>query len=118
MYWGDYLRDTRDLTPLQHGVYLLMLAHYYSTGAPLPKEAAKLYRLCSAFSEDERAAVDEVVAKFFEETTRGYTQPRAEAEIAKRERIAEQRAEAGRRGASARYGRGNVTQFPDKEGGK
>ena len=37
-YPGDYLRDTQLLTPEEHGCYMLMIMHYYSTGKPLPAD--------------------------------------------------------------------------------
>lgn len=36
MYWGDYLKDTGHLGTLEHGAYLLLIGHYWSTGAALP----------------------------------------------------------------------------------
>jgi len=78
-YPGDYMRDTADLTLAQHGAYTLMLDHYYSTGEPLPKEG--LYRICRAFEEDERKAVDFILSKFFTLTSSGYVSKRAEKEL-------------------------------------
>lgn len=39
--WGDYLRDTRHLTTEQHGAYMLLIAHYWTTGA-LPDDDRQL----------------------------------------------------------------------------
>lgn len=65
MYPGDYLRDTSHLTPLQHGCFLLLLMAYYSRGGPLPSEPTALYRIASAMSKEEQAAVDFVAKAFF-----------------------------------------------------
>ena len=51
MYWGDYLRDTRDLTTLQHGAYVLLIAHYWQHGG-LPTDEAQL----AAAGERDRAS--------------------------------------------------------------
>jgi uncharacterized protein YdaU (DUF1376 family) len=38
MYWGDYLRDTSHLSVEEHGAYLLLIAHYWSTGRALDEK--------------------------------------------------------------------------------
>jgi uncharacterized protein YdaU (DUF1376 family) len=42
LYWGDYLRDTMHLTTLEHGAYLLLIGHYWTTTAPLPDDNSTL----------------------------------------------------------------------------
>ena len=44
MYWGDYLGDTAHLTAIEHGGYLLLIAHYWRTGS-LPADEQKLARV-------------------------------------------------------------------------
>jgi uncharacterized protein YdaU (DUF1376 family) len=44
MYWGDYLGDTTHLTAIEHGGYLLLIAHYWRTGS-IPTDEIKLARV-------------------------------------------------------------------------
>lgn len=64
-YYGDYGRDTAELTLIEHGAYTLLLDQYYATGGKLPVESAALYRICRAFTKDEQQAVDGVAGRFF-----------------------------------------------------
>jgi len=101
-YPGDYLRDTAHLSLIEHGAYGLLLDHYYSTGSPLPSRKEALYRVCKAFTDAERAAVDSVLGQFFKLRTEGYRNARADREIAIRREHNRKLSEAGRRGGQAR----------------
>lgn len=67
-YWcrfpGDYLRDTRHLSLVEHGAYTLLLDAYYTSG-PLPANAVALYRICGCQTDEERKAVDSIADEFF-----------------------------------------------------
>jgi uncharacterized protein YdaU (DUF1376 family) len=102
-YTGDYQRDTAHLSLIQHGAYGVLLDHYYATGKPLPTEKEALYRLCRAFTNDERRAVDSIIGQFFQPRTDGLHNKRADAEIEKREKFLAERSESGRRGAASRW---------------
>lgn len=65
LYWGDYLRDTGHLDATQHGFYLLLIGHYWTTGKPLPDDDAKLWRIARADSLDHWKAHRESIAAFF-----------------------------------------------------
>jgi uncharacterized protein YdaU (DUF1376 family) len=84
-YWerhiGDYARDAGHLSMLEHGAYTLLLDRYYSTEAPIPADQA--YRVCRARSKDERAAVDAVLAEFFELHQGDWINGRASRELVK-----------------------------------
>ena len=103
-YPGDYARDTAHLSLAQHGAYRLLLDHYYATAAPLPGQSGALYRICRAFDEAERKAVDFVLSEFFELRTDGYHNFRADVELAKQAEIRERLSNSGRQGAEKRWG--------------
>lgn len=97
-YWrhiGDYAKDTKHLTMLEHGALTLMLDWAYASERPLPEDERTLFRLCSAFDKAEREAVITVRDEFFELGEEGYTQRRVLREIA------EFRAKAEKASASA-----------------
>lgn len=64
-YPGDYSRDTRHCSLAEHGAFLLLLSSYYATEKPLPADYVALYRICSAMTPEEQAAVRSVADAFF-----------------------------------------------------
>jgi len=112
MYWGDYVRDTGDLTLEQHGAFILLLAHLYSTGRPIPAVAMQghmpTHRICRCATDAERAAVDYVVDRFFELTPDGYKNRKA-AEVIEDQ---EKKSTKGRENANRRW-HGNATAYAD-----
>lgn len=78
---GDYARDTGHLTPLEHGVYNLLLDRYYATEKPIPADQAQ--RICRARSKEEREAVEAVLGEFFSLEDGTYKHARVEGEIEK-----------------------------------
>ena len=69
---GDYRRDTRHLTLLEHGAYRELLDQYYLSEEPIPLDESKLMRLLSARQDDEQQAIKNVLNDFFVSTDRGY----------------------------------------------
>jgi uncharacterized protein YdaU (DUF1376 family) len=98
-YWRDYIADTGHLSLAEHGAYLMLLAHYYMTGAPLPANAEQLHRVCRAFADAERAACNSVLEQFFVLEGDAYHNARADKELAKSRSISEVRSNA----AKSRY---------------
>lgn len=99
-YAGDYMRDTRHLTLIEHGAYTLLLDHYYATGRPLDAELSALYRVCGAQGDDERAAIAAVADQFFPVNGDGLRHnKRADTEIERAHAISNKRSTAGKIGA-------------------
>jgi uncharacterized protein YdaU (DUF1376 family) len=96
MYWGDYLRDTRDLTTLQHGAYLLLIAHYWQHGK-LPTDEHRL-AVIAGVSFKKWKAIREPIADKFEE---GWTHKRVAQELIRLESKMLQRSGSGYRGGIA-----------------
>lgn len=77
---GDYAKDTKHLTMLEHGAYTLLLDWSYGSEEPLPEDIRKVYRIAGAANAAERRAVDAVVKEFFP-TAAGRRNRRVELEI-------------------------------------
>jgi uncharacterized protein YdaU (DUF1376 family) len=93
IYWGDYLRDTRDLTTLQHGAYLLLIAHYWQHNG-LPADEKRLAAIAGLSPAMWKTNRDAVADKFQE----SWKHKRIDDEIEKAERKWMQRSQAGQRG--------------------
>lgn len=78
---GDYAKKTGHLTPLEHGVYNLLMDGYYDREqGPTLVEASRWAR---ARTEEEKSAVLAILDEFFQLGPDGrYTQSRVEAELA------------------------------------
>lgn len=78
---GDWLKKTVHLSDMERSVYLALLCRYYDSEAPIPEGEA--YRVALARTEDQKSAVDYVLAEFFALENGCWTQTRASHEIAK-----------------------------------
>jgi uncharacterized protein YdaU (DUF1376 family) len=93
MYWGDYLRDTRDLTTTQHGAYLLLIGHYWQHEG-LPTDERQLATITGLTLAKWRAIQEPIAAKFQD----GWKHGRIDEELEQSERKINQRIIAGRKG--------------------
>lgn len=89
-YTGDYAKKTRHLSLSEHGAYALLLDHYYSTGS-LPSNDDQVMRICSAFDEQEKRAVMNIIKQFFKLDGDRYVNDKVEEELSKRLEISEKR---------------------------
>lgn len=92
-YWGDYFRDTRHLSRAQHGSYLLLIGHYWTTGA-LPDDDQQLANITCSTLAEWRADKPVLQAFFYD----GWKHKRVESEIHRTEKLRTARAAAGQKG--------------------
>lgn len=97
LYVADYLADTGHLTAAEHGAYLLLIMHYWSSGA-LPDDDRKLARI-ARLSDREWKSARPTIVEFFSD---GWRHERIEAELAEANDAYERRAAAGRKGGKAK----------------
>lgn len=120
-YPGDYSKDTAHLSMLEHGAYILLLDHYYSTGpidtkqcnsnASLMPDHSRIYRIAGAHTKEETQAVDNVIMYFFYLKDGFYHQKRADEIIQKQKESYEKRSNAGSKGGKAKAS-SNATTMP------
>lgn len=79
-YVADYLADTRHLTPIQHGIYLLLIMNYWQTSKPLPNDNIRLARIVGIRTQDFIKNRD-VISLFFKVTSLTWIHPRIERDI-------------------------------------
>ena len=110
-YIADYLRDTVDLTLIEHGAYGMMMRYYYADEKPLPLEIGLIYRRLRAMSKDEQHAINKVLALYFEKQIDGYHQKRIDREIHVSHQARDNGAKGGRKrtGSTTEDETGNVT---------
>lgn len=101
LYVADYLADTTHLSAAEHGAYLLLIMAYWQSGAALPDEDAKLARIARMTPKEWRAARP-TVAEFFTVGDGVWRHGRIDGELAKAERITDQKRAAGRASAERR----------------
>jgi uncharacterized protein YdaU (DUF1376 family) len=80
-YVADYLADTGHLTTLQHGAYLLLIMHYWQTGA-LPRDDHQLALIARLPAKQWQSNRD-VLARLF---GRKWTHKRIDAELERAEK--------------------------------
>lgn len=102
MYWGDYLRDTSHLGTLEHGAYLLLIAHYWVTGEPLPDDDRQL-RNIAKISPHHWKKFRLVLQKFFCVKNGHWHHKRIDTELRKAAENKEKRRKKAAAAANARW---------------
>lgn len=110
---GDYLSATRHLSWEEDAAYRRLLDTYYTSEKPLPVDLRAVCRLVLATTETQREAVRVVLEEFFELTDEGWTNSRADAEIAEmRVKQQKQRDKANKRWQSQKQEPGTASAMP------
>jgi uncharacterized protein YdaU (DUF1376 family) len=97
IFWGDYLRDTGHLSPAEHGAYLMLIAHQWTTAKPLPDNDSMLARIAK-MSLREWRATRRVIEPFFTLRNGEWIQKRVEAELIRAKETYDKRRAAGAMG--------------------
>lgn len=95
LYTGDYIRDTRHLTPMRHGVYLLLLMHCWDQKSPIPLDEQEAAGIANARSADEIEGLRYVLNRYFVRMDDGWYNKRIMEEVAKWEKVSQARREGG-----------------------
>lgn len=102
LYTGDYLRDTRHLSPLRHGVYLLALMHCWDSKGPMPLDEQECAGICNCRSSDEIEALRYVMIRYFVRMDDGHYNKRMADEVVKADLWSQKSREGGLKSAIAR----------------
>lgn len=93
-YTGDYYRDTRHLSMLQHGAYRQLLDHCWDQKGPLPLDMPRCFRICGAVSKEEQEAVLGIIGEFFVRMDDGHYNRRMQQEIERAAMVSGARSDA------------------------
>ncbi|MDO8874637.1 MAG: DUF1376 domain-containing protein [Pseudolabrys sp.] len=99
LHIGDYLRRTRHMTAWEHGAFLMLIMHYWSTGG-LPQEDAQL-AIVAGMTMKEWQKRKEIIAALFEPD---WKLPWLEADISDALEARARKSAAGKKGNSVRWG--------------
>lgn len=101
LYVGDYLRDTGDLTTVEHGAYLLLIMQAWTRGGALPVDGDRL-RSLTRMSEVDWQRSGATIMGFFYLDGEVFRHKRIDQELATATTLTEQRRTAGKASAEAR----------------
>jgi uncharacterized protein YdaU (DUF1376 family) len=101
LYIADYLKDTRHLSTLEHGAYLLLIIYAWTSEGLLPLDEKRLARIAGLEQKEWKKSRD-VLLEFFIQKRDGFRHKRIDEELARASAMVEQRREAGRASAAAR----------------
>ena len=73
LFTGDYLRDTRHLSPRKHGIYFLLLIHCWDQKSPIPLDEQEIASIANCRSGDEIEALRYVLDRYFMKNDDGYS---------------------------------------------
>jgi uncharacterized protein YdaU (DUF1376 family) len=102
LYISDYLSDTMHLNTEQHGAYLLLIMSAWKSDGRLPNDALQLQSI-SRLTPQKWKAFEEILSSFFFVTQEFWIHNRVRNELLKAKKNTEERAEAGAKGAAARW---------------
>ena len=101
LYVADYLADTRHLSTVEHGAYLLLIMHAWMSNGELPQDEKRLARIAGLSLAEWEEAADEVL-QFFYDAGGCWRSERIDKELERAQALIDQRREAGKASAAKR----------------
>lgn len=102
-YWGDYARDTGHLNNAGHGAYLMLIKHYWCSGAAIPDDDDELWRIACCDSKRDWMKLRPKLIRFFRTDGGRLHHKRVDEELGKAFAKTAAKAEAGKEGAKKRW---------------
>jgi uncharacterized protein YdaU (DUF1376 family) len=103
LHIGRYMAATGHLSTEEHGMYLLLLMHAWTNGGAIPGDPERVRRICRADPESWARSSATILDFLTPQGDGTYRQKRLDAELAKATEAKEVKAEAGKKGAAARW---------------
>lgn len=105
IYVNDYIADTMDLTTEEHGIYFILILHYWKKGC-LPLSMKRLHTITKTNNTE---SLEGILSEYFTKREDGYHNKRLEEELKKAKSRRGSASENGKRG-----GRPKKIGNPDK----
>ena len=96
LYIGDYLRDTMGLSTREHGIYLLLILHYW-VEKQLTDDMEELMYI-TKIEEQHRPLLEKILKKYFTHETDRFLYKRIDEELRRAKNISNRNRENGRKG--------------------
>jgi uncharacterized protein YdaU (DUF1376 family) len=106
LYIADYLADTRHLSTLEHGAYLLLIMHYWQHGG-LPTDERQLARIAGLQTKEWNRSRPQLIPLFGSELKH----KRIDAELERQSTISKAYTERAKKGAEAKWAKRDASSI-------
>lgn len=111
-FTGDYTRETRHFSTLEHGAYRLLMDAYWDNGGPLPLDPTRLRRITGTTKHQWAAIEATIFSQFFQKNGMLFHKKLDEELLWASDRVESARAKGQASGASRRGTRPRTTVEP------
>lgn len=108
---NDYIADTMDLSAEEHGIYLLLLIHYWKKRGNLTKDINKLKSI-TKITDNELPLLQGILSEYFIDLKNSYSSKRLDEELRKAESRRAAASENGKKGGRPK--KENLTETQEK----
>lgn len=111
---ADYRKDTVHLTRAEHSIYRDLIDWYYMDEKPISSDVGFIARRLRLVSDEDKAALNNVLCDFFQASNDGYRHLRIDEEIAEYHKKADLNKQNGKKGGRPRKKNPEETQTKPK----